>query len=469
MYGERLNLIILKFSVNYQEASVGSISKALLDVRGRTLALVEGLSDEQLIGKVLPTVNPLKWEIAHAAYFHEIWVLRHLGNHSVVNEKADDLFDSINILHEDRWDLPLPSLEKTFEYMNQVLQLELEQLKSIELDNYAKYFYLLAIFHEDMHNEAFLCTRQTLSYPQPVFSKPKPMEAHQSSDIEKPLAENMHEDIQVHGGVYRLGAERTDDFVFDNEKWAHQVEVAPFEIAKYPVTNAQFLEFVEDGGYEKEQYWNQVSWSWCKKENLKHPVYWKKDSDGEWCMREFDQYVPLKFNHAVIHVSWYEAEAFCKWSARRLPTEAEWEFAASCSPDVLKGNQYLKDADNLKNNANSISSKPFNTDLANLDCANMGTVDVTAYPKSDSAFGCRQMFGNVWEWTESTFEPYPGFSPDWYSEYSRPLFNKTKVLRGGAWATRSRLLRNTLRNYYAPHRNDVFAGFRTCAIHKHKN
>lgn len=454
--------------MNYQEASADSISKALLDVRGRTLALVEGLSDEQLIGKVLPTVNPLKWEIAHAAYFHEVWVLRHLGNHPVVNEKADELFDSINILHEERWDLPLPSLVKTFEYMSQVLQLELEQLRIIELNNYAKYFYLLALFHEDMHNEAFLCTRQTLSYPKPIFPKNNLIENKDSSCLNINTPDNISEDIQVPGGLFMLGVERNDEFVFDNEKWAHPIQVAPFKIAKYAVTNEQFLEFVEDGGYEKEQYWSEESWSWCKKENLEHPVYWKKDIENKWYMKVFDQYVPLKLKHAVIHVSWFEVKAFCKWSARRLPTEAEWEFAASCSPDRVNGLVNGLANDLVNNNLCQKEAYCFKNDLnkinANLDCANMGTTDVYAYPKGDSAFGCRQMFGNVWEWTESSFKPYPGFSPDWYSEYSRPLFNKTKVLRGGAWSTRSRMLRSTLRNYHAPHRNDVFAGFRTCAI-----
>lgn len=437
--------------MNYQDASVDSISKALLDVRGRTLALVEGLNEEQLMGKVLPTVNPLKWEIAHAAYFHETWVLRHLGNQSAVNEKADELFDSINILHEERWDLPLPSLENTFEYMSNVLQLELELLRTVELNNYAKYFYLLALFHEDMHNEAFICTRQTLSYPKPNF-----IEHKESSYSHNDTTENSFEDIHIPGGLFRLGAERKDDFVFDNEKWAHKVNVAPYKISKYAVTNEQYLEFVEDGGYQKESYWSEESWVWCKKENLVHPIYWKKDSDGEWYVKVFDQYLPLELSHAVIHVSWYEVKAFCKWSARRLPTEAEWEFAATCNPNVIINSQYQKDIYRSNNDMNNIN--------ANLDCENLGTTDVFSYPQSDSSFGCRQMFGNVWEWTESTFEPYLGFSPDWYSEYSRPLFNKTKVLRGGAWTTRSRMLRSTLRNYYGPHRNDVFAGFRTCAI-----
>ncbi len=429
--------------MNYQTATVDSISKALLDVRFRTLALVEGLNDEEMMGKVLPTVNPLKWEIAHAAYFHETWVLRHLGGQIAVYEKADELFDSINIQHEDRWDLPLPSLANTFEYMSSVLQHELELLRNIELDNYAKYFYLLALFHEDMHNEAFICTRQTLSYPKPNFINVQNLNENGSTI--------KHQDISIPGGTFMLGAERNDEFIFDNEKWAHKVNVAAFKISKYVVSNEQYLEFVEAKGYSQEKYWCDKGWQWCKKEKHQHPVYWKKDSDGRWYIKLFDQWQVMQLNQAVIHVSWFEAQAFCKWSKRRLPTEAEWEFAAACDPNTVIDNHYGKNI------------YPDESD-ANLDCTNLGTVNVAAYPEGDNAFGCRQMFGNVWEWTESAFKPYPGFSPDWYSEYSRPLFGQTKVLRGGAWTTRSRMLRNTLRNYYGPDRNDVFAGFRTCSI-----
>lgn len=432
--------------MNYQTATVDNISKALLDVRSRTLALVEGLNDEEMMGKVLPTVNPLKWEIAHAAYFHETWVLRHLGGQAAVNEKADELFDSINIQHEDRWDLPLPSLANTFEYMSSVLQYELELLRNIELDDYAKYFYLLALFHEDMHNEAFIYTRQTLSYPKPNFIK-----SRNYSILKSDHTVNRNEDISIPGGSFMLGAERKNEFIFDNEKWAHAVKVAPFKIAKFAVSNEQYLEFVEDDGYKKEKYWSDEAWRWRQIKNLQHPVYWKKDSNDNWYIKTFDVWESLRPSHAVMHVSWYEAVAFCKWSNRRLPTEAEWEFAAASNPNVAKDNHYEK------------IINPDGID-ANLDCTNLGTVNVAAFPKSDNAFGCRQMFGNVWEWTSSTFKPYPGFSPDWYSEYSRPLFEQTKVLRGGAWTTRSRMLRNTLRNYYGPDRNDVFAGFRTCAI-----
>ena len=437
--------------MNYQSATVDSISQALLDVRSRTLALVEGLNRDELMGRFLPTVNPLKWEIAHAAYFHEVWVLRHLGGQAAINKNSDELFDSISIQHEERWGLPLPSLANTFEYMSSVLQHELELLRKIELNNYAKYFYLLALFHEDMHNEAFIYTRQTFSYPKPIFIQNREATRTLNSSLK-----DKYEDINIPGGVFSLGAERSDEFIFDNEKWAHTINLAPFKIAKYAVSNEQYLEFVEAEGYLENKYWDDVAWQWRNENNLQHPIYWKKDLDGQWYIRVFDEWEPLELSYAVIHVSWYEAQAFCKWSNRRLPTEAEWEFAAACNPNVIIDNHYQK---NIYPGGNDMSQI-----YANLDCTHLGPVDVSAYPDSDSAFGCRQMFGNVWEWTSTTFAPYLGFSPDWYSEYSRPLFGQTKVLRGGAWTTRSRMLRNTLRNYYGPDRNDVFAGFRTCSL-----
>jgi iron(II)-dependent oxidoreductase len=151
----------------------------------------------------------------------------------------------------------------------------------------------------------------------------------------------------------------------------------------------------------------------------------------------------------VIHVNWYEADAYCRWAGRRLPTEAEWE-AAAAGPDPKRRFPW--------------GDEPPDPTRANLDGTALGCCDVAACPAGDSGFGCRQMFGNVWEWTASDFGPYPGFVPDPYKEYSQPWFGTHKVLRGGAWPTRARLLRTTWRNFYTPDRRDVWAGFRTCAV-----
>ena len=186
-------------------------------------------------------------------------------------------------------------------------------------------------------------------------------------------------------------------------------------------------------------------------------MYWKRDNRGDWYFRRFDTWSPLPSHQPVIHVNWYEANAYCRWAERRLPTEVEWEAAAVGEPTGSGGEL------SARKRLFPWGDQPTTPERANLDARALGCVDVAALPAGDSAFGCRQMLGNVWEWTSDTFGPYPGFAPDAYREYSQPLFGNTRVLRGGAWTSRSRMVSATYRNYFGPERRDVFAGFRTCA------
>jgi iron(II)-dependent oxidoreductase len=412
------------------------------DARRRTLELIADLNDEQLLGPHLPITNPLLWEIGHVAWFQEKWVLRHANGRPPLRADVDALYDSSAIAHDTRWDLPLPSRVQTLRYLVDVEEQVLERLtKGPGGDEI--YFMLLSLFHEDMHTEAFTYTRQTLGYPAPHLS------GHKST---APAGEDIPwaGDVQVAGGAFRLGAEPGAGFVFDNEKWAHPVELRPFAIARAPVTQAEFADFVEDGGYHRVDLWSAEGWVWREREKAEQPVYWRREQGG-WQRRDFDRWVPLEPYRPVIHVNWHEAEAYCRWAGRRLPTEAEWEDAASQVP----GN-----ARNLLHPWGKAAPTP---ERANLDGAALGCVGVAAHQAGDSPCGCRQMTGNVWEWTAEAFLPYPGFVVDPYKEYSAPWFGDHKVLRGGCWATRGRLLHNTWRNFYRPHRRDVFAGFRTCA------
>jgi iron(II)-dependent oxidoreductase len=236
-------------------------------------------------------------------------------------------------------------------------------------------------------------------------------------------------------------------FVFDNEKWAHPVRLEPFAIARAAVSQREFLEFVEEAGYRRPELWSSAGLQWLRRTAAKHPVYWRREN-GSWARRDFDRWVPLEPHRAVVHVSWYEAEAYCRYRGRRLPTEPEWEAAAT---DLGRRRRFPWG-----------DAEP-DPARANLEWGSMGCVDVGAYPLGDSRAGCRQMIGNVWEWTQSDFLPYPGFTADPYKEYSEPWFGTHKVLRGGCGATRGRLLRNTWRNFYTPDRRDVWSGFRTCA------
>lgn len=415
----------------------------------RTLALIEGLDTEQLMGPMLATVNPLLWEIGHAAYFYEYWVLRHHLQKPSIRSDSDDLYDSITIAHDDRWNLPLPELSGTLNYIQTVLDNITKCLSKGE-DARRDYLALYSVFHHDMHNEAYTYTRQTLNYPTPDFGADNSKNHHAGA---------LQGDVNIPGGRFMLGAPHQDRFVFDNEKWAHEVDINPFSIAKAAVSNADFLKFVEADGYSKIQCWPDDGWLWREKLGLKHPVYWRNTSSG-WEIRQFDQWKVMPMNAAIIHISWFEAQAYCRWAGRRLPSEAEWEVAASAEASA--------DGKTLSAHKRHFpwGEEAPRADQANLDGYALGTVDVAAFPAGDSAFGCRQMIGNVWEWTEDTFAPYPEFEADMYQDYSQPLFAITKVLRGGAWPTRSRMIRNTWRTYYGPDRNDVFAGFRTCAINK---
>ncbi|MDP8981943.1 MAG: SUMF1/EgtB/PvdO family nonheme iron enzyme [Acidobacteriota bacterium] len=371
----------------------------LLDSRRRTLELVSDLSDEQLSVPVVDIINPPIWEIGHVAWFQERWALRHLRGEASIHPRADEFWDSAAVPHDSRWELPLPSRAETLRYMQDVLDRVLERLASNDVSEEEAYFHWLPVMHEDMHGEAFTYTRQTLGYPSPKgweVAAPGPA---------------VDGDVEIEGGTYMLGAVPGDEFVFDNEKWAHPVSVAPFAMAGSAVTNGQFAGFVDDGGYRRREWWSGEGWAWREKAGAQHPVYWVPQAGGNWMYRVYDRILPLPTDENVMHVNWYEAEAWCRWAGRRLPTEAEWELAAS-------------------------------------------GIDKTK----------RRDCGDVWEWTATDFLPYPGFVVDPYKEYSEPWFgSERKVLRGGCWATQPRLIRNTWRNFFPRDRRDVFAGFRTCA------
>ncbi len=421
------------------------------DARQRTFDLAADLDDEQLIGPYLPIVNPPLWEIGHVAWFQEKWVLRHACKQKPIRDDADTLWDSIAIEHDTRWALSIPSREETLAYMRNVRDAVIETIESGELSHEQIYLVRYTVFHEDMHTEAFTYTRQTLGYRPPQFSESV------NPFNEDWMDNTLPGDVEIPGGTFLLGAEQDEEFVFDNEKWAHPVEVKPFAIAPTAVTQSEFAAFVDNDGYRRRDLWSSDGWDWRNSEAAQHPVYWRCDTDGEWLRRHFGEWVPLEPRLPVIHVNWYEVEAYCRWAKRRLPTEVEWEVAAAAEPRL--GGEGLSSAKRRF----PWGSEPHTPERANLDWNQMGCVSVNALPEGDSGFGCRQMIGNVWEWTSSSFHPYPGFEVDLYKEYSAPWFGSRKVLRGGCWTTRSRMLRNTWRNFYTPDRRDVLAGFRTCA------
>jgi iron(II)-dependent oxidoreductase len=411
------------------------------DARTRTLDLISDLTDEQLMGPQLDTVNPLRWEIGHIAWFFEKFVIREAAGRPAILEHSDGLYDSIAIAHDTRWGLPLPDRQGTIDYINQVLDATLEVVSNEPSPDVA-YHTAYCVYHADMHTEAFTYTRQTHGLPFPETSHRR----------HAPSGGAIEGDAEIPGGTFLMGADRNVSFCFDNEKWAHPVEVAPFSIAKAPVTQAEYTTFCNDKAYANQALWSDEGWQWKTENKVKGPLYWKKRGRA-WQRHHFDALIDLEPNLPVIHVNWHEANAFCEWAGRRLPTEVEWETAASLSSasDITSPKRMYPWGINATPND------------AHADWAGGGTVDVGAYADGDSVTHCRQMIGNVWEWTSSTFLPYPDFTADAYKEYSEPWFETRKALRGGSWATRSRMLWNTWRNFMTPDRRDIFAGFRTCA------
>ncbi len=453
--------------------STGTLTKTaaelvqqLCDARTRELELLSDLSDEQLLGARMRIIEPPIWEMGHVGWFQERWILRNLDKADALRNDSDFLYDSFNIPNAERWELAFPSRQETLDYLGAVLERCIRRLDSREPTDEEIYFYRLATYHEDMHTETLTHIRQTLCCPRPSLrSIPRPATPIPIDT----LRDFEPHDVKIPGGTFLLGATSDIPFVFDNEKWAHLVEVAPFRISATPVTNAEFRSFVAAGGYHERGLWSDEGWQWRRRAGAEHPLYWQRDPDGRWHWRCFDTLVALEPYFPVMHVNWYEANAYCAWAGRRLPTEAEWEMAAHSQGEQVA--EPIRDLLPL-GVSNGITDRkrrfpwgdePPSPDTANLNSAAMGCIDVRALPAGDSALGCRQMIGNVWEWTADTFDAYPGFVLDPYAEYSAPSFGQQKVLRGGCWATRSRLIRNTFRNFYTPDRNNIFAGFRTCA------
>lgn len=421
--------------------SAETVAEWAVDGARRVLEIVEDLTDEQLVGPLLPTVNPLIWEIGHIAWFQEIFVLRRACGHDPILPFADSIYDSGAIPHDTRWRLELPTREETVSYVRTVAERVAEAITTKDATDVACHFARYTVHHHDTHSEALTYTRQTLG-----LSAPKLPGLTDSGATYEPTGD-WSGDVCFGGGRFFLGAQMSAPFAYDNEKWAHPVEIAPFSMAKTTVTQAEFAAFVDDGGYRNPLLWSDGG-AWLAATRAEHPTYWRRAEDG-WQRRHFDTWVELEPHLPASNVSWWEADAYARWAGRRLPTEAEWEFAAT-------GGSFPK-------NDYPWGSEPPEAAQAATDWRSGGPVHVGACAPGDSPDGCRQLIGNVWEWTASDFVAYPNFERDAYFENSEQFFGSRKVLRGGAWATRGRYVRTMMRNYFTPDRRDALAGFRTCA------
>jgi gamma-glutamyl hercynylcysteine S-oxide synthase len=434
------------------------LAELLEDTRRRTLELIEPLSDDGLNAVHDPMMSPIAWDLGHIANFEEIWLVQNAGHRRPLRDELGAVYDQFVAPRRDRGKLPYLKSEDCLDYMKTVRERSLALLAEADLSGRSEpvlaggFIYELVARHEQQHSETILQTLQIMTsenyIPPGGVSHRSAASAHTAPGA--PTASLRDGMMLVEGGPFEMGA-RPDWFAYDNERPLHQVEVDSFWIDRHPVTNANMLDFIEDGGYRRRELWSEKGWQWRQKETIALPKYWKREHDSYW-VREFGRTQPLDPARPVCHVSWHEAEAFARWAGKRLPTEAEWEKAACWSPQGSRKALY------------PWGDEPYRPELANLDQLCFGTSAIGSHPAGAGAYGVQEMSGGVWEWTASGFEGYPGFEAFPYREYSTPFFGGPfKVLRGGAWATQPLLGTTTFRNWDYADRRQIFAGFR-CAL-----
>lgn len=414
----------------------------LADARRRTEELLRPIDDERLRTQFDPLMSPPVWDYAHIGVFEELWLVQTLSGAAPLDEHLMRVYNPIDTPRVARGRAELLGRTETAAYRDAVRQRALALLEEVDLESddpllKEGFVYDLVIQHEHQHDETILQAVQLM--PGPYLAEvPRLPEASAS----------VHDMVSVQAGEYAIGSDH--DEPYDNEHPRHSVELAAFSIDRFPVTNDAYVDFMEDGGYSRREFWSADGWDWRYTFDIEAPEYWLPASDG-WRTKRAGIELAVDARLPVCHVSWFEAEAFAAWDGKRLPTEFEWEVAAAWDPATGRARRYPWGDD------------PPTRVRANLDQKLFSPAPVGSYPAGTSALGCEQMLGDVWEWTSSDFQPYPGFRAHPYPEYSVPFFGTGfKVLRGGSWATRPRVARNTFRNWDSRLKRQIFAGFR-CA------
>jgi gamma-glutamyl hercynylcysteine S-oxide synthase len=421
-----------------------TIAAELEAARARTLALLAPLSDDELARQHSPIMSPLVWDLAHIGHFEELWLLRHLTGAAPMLPEQEGLYDAFEHGRSERARLALLEPATARSFLGDVRGRVLEVLESIELDPADRllrdgFVFGLVVQHEHQHVETMLQTlnlREGAEYP--LADAP-------AGDVEPPE----EDEVLVTAGPFVLG---TDDepWAYDNERAAHEVDLPSFWIDTAPVTNRAFLGFVEAAGYADQRVWSAEGWARRNEAGLEHPGFWRREGEGGWSRTRFGRREELAPDEPVQHVSWDEADAYSRWAGRRLPTEAEWEKAASWDPEGRKLRYPWGDEEPTGGEAN-------------LGGRRFAPAPAGAFRRGASPSGVLQTVGDVWEWTSSHFTGYPGFQSFPYREYSEVFFGSDyRVLRGGSWGTHRTAIRTTFRNWDLPIRRQLFAGLR-CA------
>ncbi len=418
--------------------STTGAADALSETRARTLALVEPVSEEDLERVHSKLMSPLVWDLGHIAAFEDLWLVHRLGGRPMLREDLVDVYDAFETPRAARGELPFLAPAAARDYLAHVRTQTVEVIGELEAGD--GFVLEMVLRHEHQHNETML---QTLALAhldgyEPAGRRPAP-----AATSPAPTGLEM---VEIPPGECTVGAPAAS-FAYDNERPRHLVGVGGHLIGRTPITNGSYLTFVKEGGYERREWWCEEGWEWRQRDRITRPGAWTADHSAEWGLSGLQ---PLQADRPVIHVSWFEADAFARAHGARLPTETEWERAASWNPDDEVACAYPWG-----------KQEPVPGVHANVDHLGCGPSPAGGHPAGASPYGCLGMLGDVWEWTASDFGAYPGFQPYPYKEYSEVFFGPAhKVLRGGSWATRARVATAAFRNWDYPQRRQIFAGFR---------
>jgi len=420
------------------------VAAELLRVRDRSLALTTTILDEpDLTAQHSQLMSPLVWDLAHVGNYEELWLLRAAAGIEPMRPEIDELYDAFEHPRSERPSLPLLTPAESAAYIDQVRRKVLDSLDTVRWEGEgglldSGFVYGMVLQHEHQHDETMLATHQLRRGAAVLAERPAPA----------PRASDWPAEVLVAGGSFVMGTS-SDPWAYDNERPAHDVDVPAFWIDATPVANEAYAAFVADGGYDERRWWTEAGWDWRSRSGKRTPAFWHRDS-GVWMRRRFGHVEELPMSEPVQHVCAHEADAYARWAGRRVPTEAEWEKAASWDP--VTGAKHRFPWGDAAPDARR----------GNLGQSRLHPAPVGSFPDGASPVGALQMLGDVWEWTSTDFTGHPGFCTFPYREYSEVFFGHDyRVLRGGSWATDPLACRTTFRNWDYPIRRQIFSGFRT--------